>query len=103
MGPGRNSFEKTEREKLGKFHSEEKERDGNIRRCITEQNFKIKFQFKCGTGPDWNTVKKLNVTEDILIHFADFEKIKKFQLVSFQFVKYLNVRPISGVVNRHLR
>ena len=45
---GGNSLQKTEREKLGKFYSKEKERKGmQYRWCITEQNFEIKFQLEC--------------------------------------------------------
>ena len=48
VGCRRNSLETSEGEELGKFYSQ-KETGGNIR-CITEQNFKMKLQFECGTG-----------------------------------------------------
>ena len=60
MGPGRNSLEKTEREKLGKFYSELKERRG----CNTggaSLNKTSKLNSSWNVGLAWNNVKKFNV------------------------------------------
>ena len=106
MGPGRNSLEETEREKLGKFYSELKERRG----CNTggaSLNKTSKLNSSWNVGLAWNNVKKFNAIPGP----GERKKIKSchpFQKVddaSTDFIsiylKYLNLRPISGAVNRH--
>ena len=96
-------METSEGEELGKFYSQ-KERGGNIR-CITEQNFKIKLQFECGTGImsryfaiecDNRNILILLILNTSIPQKVTFTK----KLMTNRLITINEVKSVSGPVNR---